>query len=135
MNRQLKQLEEFHRTFGLRVANSLDETFDMDEGEFIDMLALRKSLIEEETKEVTVELVDDMDIPNVAKEIADLLYVTFGTIISLGLQDKMEEIFDEVHRSNMSKLTKDGKVLRREDGKVLKSSEYTPANIDKVLYK
>lgn len=44
----------------------------------------------------------------------------------------MDKIFTEVHRSNMSKLDKDGKVLRRDDGKVLKSDLYTPANLKTV---
>lgn len=133
MNRQLEQLKEFHTAFGLRIANNLEETFAIPEEDFIKLQALRKSLIEEETKEVSAELTADMDPANTAKELADLCYVVFGTVISLGLQDKFEEVFDEVHRSNMSKLTKEGTVLRREDGKVLKSDQYSKADINKIL--
>lgn len=45
----------------------------------------------------------DEDVENIAKELADILYVTLGTMLEHGLQDKMEAIFEEVHRSNMSK--------------------------------
>lgn len=71
------------------------------------------------------------NLPKIAKETADLLYVTYGTASSLGLP--IDKIYKVVHDSNMSKKTADGQVLRREDGKVLKSDQYQPPNVEKVI--
>ena len=133
MIKQLEQVKQFHTAFGLRIANNLEETFSIDEGDFEKLLKLRGDLIQEETKELLAELSTDLDMHQVAKEAADLCYVIFGLLLSLGLQDKFGEVFDEVHRSNMSKLTKDGKVLRREDGKVLKSDQYSKADLTNII--
>ena len=98
------------------------------------MATLRKSLIEEETKEVVEELEkDDVDMQALAKELADLLYVTYGTIVSFGLQQYMEDVFDEVHASNMSKLGRDGKPIHRDDGKALKGPDYFKADMTKIF--
>jgi len=56
-----------------------------------------------------------------------------GTIIEHGMQDKIEEVFNEIQNSNMSKLGEDGKPIYREDGKVLKGSNYFKPNIAKIL--
>jgi predicted HAD superfamily Cof-like phosphohydrolase len=69
----------------------------------------------------------------IADALGDILYIAFGTILRHGLQHKIEEVFDEIHRSNMSKLDKDGKPIFREDGKVLKSEFYFKPDIKKVL--
>ena len=98
-------------------------------------IKLRMDLMEEELNEVEEELFDfdktegiqvkkNIDIAKVAKELADLLYVTLGTAAVFGID--IDEVFSRVHKSNMSKLDDDGKVLRREDGKVLKSKNYQP---------
>jgi len=105
-----------------------------------DLIALRMSLIEEEGLEVSQEMLDKYDSPvspesinkkKLTKELADLLYVTYGTAVTFGLP--LEEVFEEVHRSNMSKLTVDGKVLRREDGKVLKSDQYKEPDLERFF--
>ncbi|GAA1615575.1 hypothetical protein GCM10009733_009850 [Nonomuraea maheshkhaliensis] len=67
----------------------------------------------------------------VAKELADVLYVTYGAADALGID--LPAVFVEVHRSNMSKLDADGRVLRRADGKVLKGSEYRPPVLDELV--
>ncbi|MEU8356070.1 hypothetical protein AB0C27_08650 [Nonomuraea sp. NPDC048882] len=67
----------------------------------------------------------------VAKELADVLYVTYGAADALGID--LPAVFVEVHRSNMSKLDADGRVLRRADGKVLKGSGYRPPALDKLV--
>lgn len=64
-----------------------------------------------------------------------MLYILCGTIIAHGFQGKMEAIFDEIQRSNMSKLGADGKPIYREDGKVLKGPNYFKPNIEKILEK
>ncbi|MEU8393937.1 hypothetical protein AB0C28_02010 [Nonomuraea sp. NPDC048892] len=67
----------------------------------------------------------------VAKELADVLYVTYGAADALGID--LPAVFVEVHRSNMSKLDADGRVLRRADGKVLKGSGYRPPALDELV--
>jgi predicted HAD superfamily Cof-like phosphohydrolase len=71
------------------------------------------------------------DIENLAKELCDLIYVILGTAISYGIP--LDKCFDEVHKSNMSKLDENGKPLYREDGKILKSKLYRTADIKSVL--
>jgi len=72
-----------------------------------------------------------VNVVNLAKELADLLYVVYGTAAAYGIP--IDDVYREVHRSNMSKLGPDGKPIYREDGKVLKGPNYTPADIQKVL--
>jgi len=69
----------------------------------------------------------------IADALTDLLYVLLGTFISHGLQDAAEDLFAEVHRSNMTKLGPDGKVIYREDGKVLKPPTFEPPDLRRVL--
>jgi predicted HAD superfamily Cof-like phosphohydrolase len=91
---------------------------------------LRKKLITEECTEL-IKALDDDDLIAIADGIADLHYVVSGTALSYGIPE--DAVFDEVHRSNMSKADPDGTVHKREDGKILKSIHYTPANIKAVL--
>ena len=62
-----------------------------------------------------------------------MLYILCGTIIEHGLQYKIEEVFEEIQRSNMSKLGEDGEPIYREDGKVLKGPNYFKPNIQSIL--
>jgi predicted HAD superfamily Cof-like phosphohydrolase len=92
-----------------------------------ELLALRLRLIREEYEEVREELLAHRpDLTKIAKELADVLYVVYGTAASLGID--LEGAFHEVHASNMSKLV-DGKALKREDGKVLKGPNYFEADV------
>src|SRR5919197_2553395 len=88
--------------------------------------ALRVSLIQEEFAELR-EALSQGDIEAVAKELADLLYVVYGTAVSCGID--MTPIFREVHRSNMSK--QGGH--RRADGKWIKPPDYSPARLQPIL--
>ena len=92
---------------------------------------LRIDLMVEELNEV-IDAMNQGDVVNLAKELCDLVYVCLGAAAAFGIS--FDECFKEVQRSNMSKLTKDGKVLRREDGKVLKSDQYSPANLEPILF-
>jgi len=69
----------------------------------------------------------------VADALGDMLYILCGTIIEHGMQNKIEEVFDEIQKSNMSKLGSDGNPIYREDGKVLKGPNYFKPNILKIL--
>ena len=131
-----EQVRKFHEKFGL-LSNSSPTNISKEEWK------LRWELISEEYTEVweelfeqhdpkcKVELRTDIDLKKVAKELGDLLYVVYGTYVALGIN--ADVVFEEIQRSNMSKLDKDGNVLRRDDGKILKSDQYSPANMDKVF--
>ncbi|MBF6608265.1 MAG: nucleoside triphosphate pyrophosphohydrolase family protein, partial [Flavobacterium sp.] len=69
----------------------------------------------------------------VADALGDMLYILCGTIIEHGLQHKIEQIFDEIQRSNMSKLGSDGNLIYREDGKVLKGPDYFKPDFKTIL--
>jgi predicted HAD superfamily Cof-like phosphohydrolase len=87
---------------------------------------LRNRLIQEEFEEFQ-EAMQSKDLSAMAKELADLLYVVYGTAVSLGID--MEPVFKEVHRSNMSKVGG----YKREDGKWVKPPTYSPASLDHLL--
>lgn len=91
---------------------------------------LRIKLLAEEYDEYQVGENND-DLENIAKELADIIYIVCGTAVSYGIP--LDRVFDEVHRSNMAKLV-DGKPIRREDGKILKPEGWTPPDIKKILY-
>lgn len=104
----------------------------------IDLLSMRIELILEETKEVVLEAFREdafgnlkIDKAELTKELADLLYVVYGMAVTFGLP--IDEVFERVHRSNMSKLGDDGKPLYREDGKVLKGPNYEPPKLDDLF--
>ena len=73
------------------------------------------------------------DLVEVADALGDMLYILCGTILKHGMQDKIAEVFEEIQRSNMSKLDKDGNPIYREDGKVLKSDQYFKPDIASIL--
>jgi predicted HAD superfamily Cof-like phosphohydrolase len=124
MKTNFKKVEEFHNTFG--VENLSSPNFPAEK-----IQQLRIELIREEFEELK-EAIDDNDIVEVADALTDILYVVYGAGLSFGID--LDKCFEEVHRSNMSKLTKDGKVLRREsDGKVLKSDQFSPPDLKIIL--
>ena len=78
---------------------------------------------------------ENNDLIEVADALGDMLYILCGTILSHGMQHKITEVFNEIQRSNMSKLGSDGKPIYREDGKVLKGPNYFKPNIASILHK
>jgi predicted HAD superfamily Cof-like phosphohydrolase len=122
MNNQ-EMVREFHDTFGLPAR---DEPTPVDRRE----ADLRMKLLEEETTEV-VQAIYKGDVYNLAKELADVVYVAYGTAVTYGID--LDKVFAEVHRSNMSKLDEDGNPILREDGKILKGPNYFEPNIEKLL--
>ena len=92
-------------------------------------LDLRIKLIEEEVDEL-FDGVDRRDLTNVAKELVDILYVVYGMGAAMGID--LDNCFDEVHASNMSKL-QNGKVLYSETGKVLKGKDFFEPELDRLL--
>lgn len=144
----LNDVAEFHRTFGLPA---------LDRPQIIskDRAELRINLLTEELKELK-EAIDNDDLVEIADAFCDLQYVLSGAILEYGMAEKFKMLFDEVHRSNMSKTChsmeeaeetvqhyldrkgeqghireKNGKyiVYRDSDGKVLKSVNYSEADL------
>ena len=93
---------------------------------------MRIRLLQEELDEYQ-EAVEKKDLIEIADALTDLLYVLLGTFVSHGLQDYAEDLFAEVHRSNMSKLDENGAPIFRQDGKVLKSKRFSPPNLNRIL--
>ena len=116
------KVTQFMKTFGQEVKSSPDWPEEK-------VMQLRLELIEEEVEEL-FDGVDRRDMTNVAKELIDILYVVYGMGCSLGID--LDACFDEVHKSNMSKL-QDGEVLYSASGKVLKGKNYFEPEIDRIL--
>ena len=121
-------VEEFHNAFGIQ--NNYHPTSDLSEADVL----LRFELMREENEEY-LEAAQKGDLVEIADALGDQLYILCGTILRHGLQDKMAEVFQEIQRSNMSKLDADGKAIYREDGKVLKSELYFRPDIKSILDK
>jgi predicted HAD superfamily Cof-like phosphohydrolase len=119
-------LRESHRAQGL-VTNAYP-TLDVP----AQIKELRCALIEEEAAEFRAALTAD-DIVGVADAIGDLLYVVYGAAATFGIP--VEEVFAEIHRSNMTKVDAQGRVSYRADGKVLKGEAFNPPNIGPILAK
>jgi predicted HAD superfamily Cof-like phosphohydrolase len=122
---KIKSVEEFHDVFKIGNASEITLVNERD-------YTLRYNLIKEENEEY-LEACKNGDIIEIADALGDQLYILFGTILKHGLQHKIEEVYDEIHRSNMSKLDEDGRPIYREDGKILKSNLYFRPNIKSVL--
>ena len=97
-------------------------------------IKLRFDLMAEENEEY-LEAAAKNDLVEVADALGDMLYILCGTILEHGMQHKIEEVFNEIQRSNMSKLGSDGKPIYREDGKVMKGSNYFKPNILEIIKK
>lgn len=114
---------DFQTAFGQRVGER-PEFPDANERQ------MRLKLLTEEFEEYLAAEADN-DIVELADALADIIYIACGTAASYGID--LDEVFKEVHRSNMAKLV-DGKVIRREDGKILKPEGWTPPDIKSVLW-
>lgn len=126
MKKQIDAVKEFHTAFKIghleRPKANLGEAKN----------TLRFNLMKEENEEY-FEAAQNNDLVEVADALGDMLYILCGTIIEHGMQHKIEEVFDEIQRSNMSKLGQDGEPIYREDGKVLKGPNYFKPNIQKII--
>lgn len=126
MKNQLDAVQLFHESFGLGVEQAPKASL----GEAVNML--RYNLMKEENEEY-LEAAQNNDLTEVADALGDMLYILCGTIISHGLQHKITEVFEEIQRSNMSKLGNDGKPIYREDGKVMKGPNYFKPDFRVIL--
>lgn len=122
----IEKVREFHDAFGIK--NAGVPTARLSES----VIILRYKLMWEENEEY-LEAAEQGDLVEVADALGDMLYILCGTILSHGLEGKMAEVFEEIQRSNMSKLDKDGNAIYREDGKVLKSDLYSKPDLASIL--
>jgi predicted HAD superfamily Cof-like phosphohydrolase len=126
MQKQIQAVQKFHETFGLGVSHEMKASLGTK------MNNLRFELMREENEEY-LEAVNDDNLVEIADALGDMLYILCGTIVEHGLQHKIEEVFDEIQRSNMSKIGENGKPIYREDGKVLKGPSYFKPNFEEIL--
>ena len=148
----IEKVSEFHKTFEAPILDNPEIPSE-------DRCKLRISLLQEELDELK-QAIEDKDIVEVADALSDIQYVLSGAILEFGLGEKFNDLFDEVQRSNMSKACssiqeaietishykkKDGTesmykqvgdkwiVYRMSDNKILKSVNYSPANLKKII--
>ena len=129
------KVKDFQQTFD-QVVNRKPALVDLE------LANLRFELMKEENEEY-MQAVIDKDVVEVADALGDQLYILIGTILSHGMQEVIVDVFNEIHRSNMSKLDENGNPIingqngvldiTRELGKVLKSPRYSKPNFDKIL--
>lgn len=122
MERQILQVLEFQNAFKVKMP---------DQPKMLSKrrARLRQSLLEEEVK----ELREANNILDVADAVCDILYITYGTAHEYGIADRLVMLFDEVHRSNMSKMGPDGKPIFRKDGKIMKPETYSEPKLRPIL--
>ncbi len=127
MKDAIAKVKEFHRVYKCPIGEKPSSELVTRE-----LRILRDSLLQEEVDELKdAEKVKDL--VEITDALADILYIVYGTAITYGLEDVLPLAFDEVHRSNMSKLDEHGNPIFRIDGKVLKGLNYTPPNIKQFL--
>ena len=126
MKDKILAVKEFHKAFKLDYLNEPTANLGLDKNK------LRFNLMKEENEEY-LEAANNNDIVEVADALGDMLYILCGTIIEHGMQHKIDEIFNEIQNSNMSKLGGNGNPIYREDGKVLKGPNYFKPNIEEIL--
>ena len=126
IKKELDAVQEFHEAFKINV--NQEPTLDLSD----QIKELRFNLMIEENKEY-LEAVQNNDLVEVADALGDMLYILCGTILTHGMQHKITEVFEEIQRSNMSKLGENGNPIFREDGKVMKGPNYFKPNIESIL--
>jgi len=125
MKKQIEAVEAFHNAFG------------QDNGKYprplpADEYELRHALMQEENDEY-LDACDENSLVEIADALGDQLYILCGTILRHGMQHIIEQVFDEIQASNMSKLGEDGKPVLREDGKILKGPGFFKPDLTKFI--
>jgi predicted HAD superfamily Cof-like phosphohydrolase len=125
MKKQIEAVEAFHNAFG------------QDNGKYPRSLTteeyeLRHALMQEENDEY-LDACDENSLVDIADALGDQLYILCGTILRHGMQHIIEDVFDEIQASNMSKLGEDGKPVLREDGKILKGPGFFKPDLNKFI--
>lgn len=126
MKKQINHVALFHEVF--KIGNATHPEAKLDTA----TVELRHRLMEEENEEY-LEAAKAEDLVEIADALGDMMYILCGTILKHGLQHIIEEVFEEIQTSNMSKLDAEGKPIYREDGKIIKSELYVRPDIQKIL--
>ncbi len=126
LSETIEKVKKFHAVFGLASGDQPEGNLDEE------TVKLRHRLMEEENDEYLLAA-SNGDLEGIADALGDKLYILCGTIVAHGLQDCIAEVFNEIHRSNMSKLGANGKPVRREDGKILKGEGYFEPDIGSII--
>ena len=126
IKKPIEAVTKFHEAYGLGIENKPQANLSEK------IVELRYNLMKEENEEY-LEAANNNDMVEVADALGDMIYILCGTIIEHGMQHKIEAVFEEIQRSNMSKLGADGQPIYREDGKVLKGPNYFKPNIQEIL--
>tara|TARA_Y100000996_G_scaffold378550_1_gene331288 strand:- start:1008 stop:1406 length:399 start_codon:yes stop_codon:yes gene_type:complete len=126
IEKPINSVKKFHDAFNIDV--SVSPKVDLP----LNKIKLRFKLMSEENKEY-FEAAKNKDLIEIADALGDMLYILCGTILTHGMQDKIEEVFNAIQDSNMSKLGEDGKPIYRKDGKVLKGPNYFKPNLKKIF--
>ena len=126
MKSKLNSVNEFHKAFKLGSAENEPHIVSKD------AYSLRYELMKEENEEY-LEACENNDLVEIADALGDQLYILCGTILKQGMQHKIDEVFNEIHRSNMSKLDFNGQPVFRSDGKIMKGQNYFKPNIKDIV--
>jgi predicted HAD superfamily Cof-like phosphohydrolase len=126
IKKPLEAVKKFHQAFGLGIANKPKASLGKDKNQ------LRYALMKEENEEYLEAAMND-DVVEVADALGDMLYILCGTMLEHGMQNKIEEVFNEIQSSNMSKLDANGQPIYRNDGKVLKGENYFKPDISQFF--
>jgi predicted HAD superfamily Cof-like phosphohydrolase len=126
MKNKIDAVKAFHKAFKIRYRTTPKADLGFAKNK------LRFDLMKEENEEY-YEAAQSNDLVEVADALGDMLYILCGTIIEHGMQHKIESVFNEIQRSNMSKLGADGNPIYRADGKVMKGPNYFKPNIKAIL--
>ncbi len=126
MKKQIEDVCAFHDAFGIK--NNYTPTEKLSEN----VVLLRHRLMVEENEEY-LEACKNGDLVEIADALGYMMYILCGTILAHGLQNKIEDIFEEIQKSNMSKLGSDGEPIYREDGKIMKGPSYFKPDIKKII--
>lgn len=124
MTTNFEKVGEFHKTYQCEMHNELTLPSEA-------LKKLRLALIEEEYVEELQPALEADDMVEVADALTDLLYVVYGAGHAFGID--LDKCFEEVHRSNMSKLDEDGNPIFREDGKVLKGPNFFEPDLKTII--
>lgn len=125
MKKQIEAVEKFHNAFG-QENGTYPRPLTKEEYD------LRYKLMAEENYEY-LEGCEANSLIEIADALGDQLYILCGTILRHGMQHIIEEVFDEIQASNMSKLGEDGKPVLRDDGKILKGPGYFRPDLTKFI--
>ena len=121
----INQVKEFHKLYEVPIR----DTPGMPS---MQRALLRVKLLNEELEELA-DAIATHDVVEILDALTDLQYILDGSYLEFGMQDLKQKAFDEVHKSNLSKLGDDGKPVKREDGKVIKGPNYRPPNLAQFL--